>query len=86
MYSVLVAQKARQFYAKAEVSLAKKIARCFQILEQDPRKHPNIKPLTGKLQGRYRYRIGDYRVIYKIDDQKAQVIVVAIAHRSQVYE
>jgi mRNA interferase RelE/StbE len=65
MYSVILAQKARKFYAKAEVSLAQKIARCFQILEQDPRKHPNIKPLTGKLQGRYRYRIGDYRVIYR---------------------
>jgi mRNA-degrading endonuclease RelE of RelBE toxin-antitoxin system len=34
----------------------------------------------------YRYRIGDYRVIYSINDQIARVLVVAIAHRDQAYE
>jgi mRNA interferase RelE/StbE len=34
----------------------------------------------------YRYRIGDYRVIYSVDDELFQVFVVAIAHRSEAYE
>ncbi|WP_292824656.1 type II toxin-antitoxin system RelE/ParE family toxin [Nostoc sp. JL33] len=57
-----------------------------QQLEQTPRSHPNIKALKGDYTGYYRYRIGDYRVIYSIDDEVVQVLVVAIAHRSEVYK
>ncbi|WP_413165565.1 type II toxin-antitoxin system RelE family toxin [Capilliphycus salinus ALCB114379] len=56
------------------------------MLEQTPRNHPNIKPLKGNLAGRYRYRIGDYRVIYQIDDENNQVIVSLIIHRRDAYE
>ncbi|MBR8838832.1 MAG: type II toxin-antitoxin system RelE/ParE family toxin [Stigonema ocellatum SAG 48.90 = DSM 106950] len=34
----------------------------------------------------YRYRVGDYRVIYSIDDEAMQVLVDAITHRSKVYD
>ena len=33
-----------------------------------------------------RYRIGDYRVIYSIDDNHVQVLILAIAHRSKAYD
>ncbi|MDK2411762.1 type II toxin-antitoxin system RelE/ParE family toxin [Aphanizomenon sp. 202] len=49
--------------------LAKKLARCFQTLEENPSFHPNIKPLKGNYSGYYRYRVGDYRVVYSIDDE-----------------
>ena len=52
-------------------------------LEQDPR------PLgCKKLKGRdaYRIRIGDYRVIYEIQDGKLIVTVITIGHRREVYE
>lgn len=86
MYEVLLHPDAQKFYANAPKSLAKKIARCLQQLEENPRSHPNIKVLKGDLAGYYRYRIGDYRVIYSIEDQVVQVLVVAIAHRSDVYK
>ncbi len=41
-----------------------------------------------KLQGTgafYRIRIGDYRVIYSVDDEKRVVDVVAVRHRSDAY-
>jgi mRNA-degrading endonuclease RelE of RelBE toxin-antitoxin system len=38
------------------------------------------------LSGRLRYRVGDWRVIYRIDDTPRQVHVLVIAHRSEVYE
>jgi mRNA interferase RelE/StbE len=34
---------------------------------------------------RWRVRIGDYRVIYQIDDQVQEVIVLRIAHRREAY-
>ncbi|WP_448270151.1 type II toxin-antitoxin system RelE family toxin [Nostoc sp. DSM 114159] len=45
-----------------------------------------MKALKGDYTGYYRYRIGDYRVIYSIDDELVQVLVVAITHRSEVYK
>ena len=44
------------------------------------------KPLRYSLKGLRRLRVENYRVIYKIDDEKGVVIVVRIAHRKEVYE
>ena len=86
MYKVDLSAKAQDFYRKADRPLARKLARCFDQLERDPRSHPNCKPLTGNLAGLYRYRVGNYRVIYRIDEQKKLVFVLQIAHRSEAYE
>jgi mRNA interferase RelE/StbE len=86
MYEIFLHPDAQKFYAKADKALAKKIARCLQQLEQTPRSHPNVKLLKGDYAGLYRYRLGDYRVIYSVEDEIVQVFVVAIAHRSEVYE
>ena len=76
----------QEVYVNADKALAKKITRCLQQLEQTPRSHPNIKALKGDYAGYYRYRIGDYRIIYSMDGELVQVLVVAIAHRSEAYE
>ena len=44
------------------------------------------QPLARKLAGRFRYRIGDWRVVYRIDDRAREVHVLVIARRSEVYE
>jgi mRNA interferase RelE/StbE len=85
MYEVLLHPDAQKVYINANKALAKKIARCLQQLEQTPRSHPNVKALKGDYAGSYRYRIGEYRVIYSVDDKLVQVFVVAIAHRSEAY-
>jgi mRNA interferase RelE/StbE len=41
------------------------------------------KPLAGSLRGHYRLRIGDYRVIYRVNDDL--VTTVAIGHRKDIY-
>lgn len=85
MYEVLLHPDAEAVYVKADKSLAKKIARCLEQLEQNPRSHPNIKALKGDYTGYYRYRIGDYRVIYSVEDESREVFIDAIAHRSEAY-
>ena len=86
MYGVLLHPDAQKVYVNADKALARKIARCLQQLEQTPRSHPNVKALKGDYAGYYRYRIGDYRVIDSVEDELVRVFVVAIAHRSEVYE
>jgi mRNA interferase RelE/StbE len=86
MFEVILSPEAQAFFSAADRPLARKIARCFKQLEQDPRRHNNIKRLTGSFEGLSRFRIGDWRVIYKIDDKRRQVLVLSIANRREVYE
>ncbi len=85
MYEVTLSEEAEAVFAAADRVLAKKVAKCFEQLEQNPRQHPNVKPLKGNLAGSYRYRMGDYRVVYEINDQLQQVRIITIAHRRDVY-
>lgn len=44
------------------------------------------KALTANLKGRWRYRIGDYRLICHIEDDKLIILALTIGHRREVYE
>jgi mRNA interferase RelE/StbE len=85
MYKVDLSSSAQKFYTNADRPLAQKLARCFEQLEREPRHHSNIKRLKGKLVSQYRFRVGDYRVIYRINDQEQIVAVLMIVHRSEAY-
>ena len=51
---------------------------------ENPRVHG--KALTADHAGQWRYRIGDYRIIAEIEDDKVVVLVVNIGHRRDVYK
>lgn len=42
-------------------------------------------PLEGEHDGYWRWRIGDYRVIARIEDERITILVVRVAHRREVY-
>ena len=86
MFEVILSPEAQAFFAEADRPLARKLARCFAQLEREPRRHNNAKRLAGDFAGYLRYRIGDWRVVFRIDPPAQQVHVLLIAHRSQVYE
>jgi mRNA interferase RelE/StbE len=44
------------------------------------------EPLKGDHAGLWRYRVGDYRILCEIQDQKLVVLVLTIGHRRQVYK
>lgn len=43
------------------------------------------KPLRYSLKGHRRLRVGDYRVIYRIDALNQLVVIIAIRHRKNIY-
>ncbi len=49
----------------------------------DPRRFG--KALKADLAGLWRYRVGDYRILCQIQDQKLLVLVVAVGHRKDIY-
>lgn len=50
---------------------------------EDPRN--TGKELTGNLNGQWRYRIGDYRLLCHIDDNNLIIIALSVGHRREVY-
>lgn len=50
----------------------------------DPRIHG--KALSSNLSGLWRYRVGDYRIIAKIEDDRLVILVVAVGHRREIYD
>ena len=50
-----------------------------------PPRPPGCKKLEGK-RSYYRIRVGDYRVIYTINDGILRVLVVEVGHRGSVYD
>ena len=44
------------------------------------------KPLRYSLKGHRRLRVGDYRIVYRIEHEKKIVLIIAIKHRKDVYE
>ena len=51
---------------------------------EDPRIHG--KGLTANRSGQWRYRIGDYRLICSIEDNKLVILALSVGHRREVYE
>ena len=43
-------------------------------------------PLTAQFKGKYKLRVGDYRVIYEIDFQNSRIFLVAVGPRKNVYD
>lgn len=50
----------------------------------NPRVHG--KGLTANRTGQWRYRVGDYRLICEIEDEKITILVLEVGHRRNIYE
>lgn len=86
MYEIELSRKAAKFYQKADTATVRRLNAAFDRLAEDPFNHNNIKPLSGELQGSFRLRIGNIRVIYSIDDTIKIVYIEVIGFRGDVYK
>ncbi len=51
---------------------------------ENPRVHG--KGLTANRSGQWRYRIGDYRLICEIEDDKLIILALSVGHRKEIYD
>lgn len=51
---------------------------------EDPRRHG--KGLTANRSGQWRYRVGDYRLLADIQDDKIVILILHVGHRSEIYK
>jgi len=70
-----------------EKNIDSKLAKyVFDILIKEPHFGPNIKMLKGYSPNIWRYRIGDYRIMYSIDDDCNSIYFLTIGHRKDIYK
>ena len=84
MYKITFKKEAAKSLNKIPRNVAKLIREKLEVIAADPyAEHPNTK----KLQGRdgYRLRVGDWRVIYKIQNDKLVILVLRVGPRGEVY-
>lgn len=87
MYKVYYSEKALKQLKKMDKQVAKLIvAYVRKNLENcsDPRLIG--KSLQGNLSDKWRYRVGNYRILAKIEDEKVMICIIEIGHRRDIYK
>ncbi|HEV2946874.1 MAG TPA: type II toxin-antitoxin system RelE/ParE family toxin [Gemmataceae bacterium] len=82
-YEVIFKPSAEKALHKLPETVQRRIVAAVEGLQDDPRPPGSVK-LSGELD-LWRIRVGDYRLVYTIDDDELIVLVVRIGHRKDVY-
>lgn len=79
--------RARHELRKLDATIQQTILRYLReriAVAEDPRRFG--KPLRRNLAGLWRYRVEDYRLICRLEDERVVVLVLRVGHRRDVYE
>lgn len=82
-YIVDLAPAAQRALRKMDPPVRRRVQAVIELLAEDPRP-PAAKMLVNS-GGAWRVRIGDYRVVYDIDDGRLIVLVLSAGHRREIY-
>lgn len=83
-YYVDFAPAAEKAFLRLPLAMQERIRPKIDSLVDEPRPH-NTTALQGEKET-YRLRVGDYRVVYRVDDETEYIYVTLIGHRSNVYK
>lgn len=86
MYKIRLYKEAAKYYKRLDAKKEQKIHVAIESLRENPIEGPHVKMLKGRLEGKYRYAVGDLRMVYSIDRVEATVYVEAIGSRGDVYK
>ena len=83
IYSILILRGAQKELSDLPKPTYERVKEAIRKLSDDPKPRG-----SRKLSGRdgWRIRVGDYRVIYEIDNKNSTVIILHIGHRQDVYK
>ena len=85
MHNIILHRNAVKSFKKAGTSTRNRISEAFDIISKNPRLHPHIKKLKGELKHMYRFRLGNLRILYEIEEGIQTVRVKVIDTRGSVY-
>jgi mRNA interferase RelE/StbE len=82
-YRIEITREALRTLTKLDKPVRRRVQAAIDGLSEQPRP-PGVLALQG-LRRAYRLRVGDYRVIYTVDDGRLTVLVVDLGHRREIY-
>lgn len=83
-YQVFVKPAAQRQLKKLTLAVQKDLIALIESLSDEPR--PSGCKKLKQRQNQYRVRLGDYRIIYSIEDMSLIVRVIKVGHRRDIYE
>jgi len=84
MFDILLSRAASKFLDKCEKGLHKRLMTKIEALANDP--YPNdTKRVIGTIEKTFRVRVGDYRVLYVVFDEKEEILIADIDKRERIY-
>ena len=84
MYEIELTKTATKKLQRLPQNLAKRIIEKLRIIAENPYgSHNNVKKLVNR--SGYRLRVGDWRLIYEVQDQKLLILVLEIDTRGGIY-
>lgn len=86
MYKLLIYKRAAKYYKNLDDKAARRINRAMEKIAENPYEGFHIKNLKGKLEGKYRYAVGDLRIVYRLDPEEKIVFIEAIGPRGDIYK
>ena len=86
-WKIEVKPTAEKYYLKLDKKTRVRIKEALRELENtdDPLLQPNVRALTGRLQGDFRLRVGKWRILFNPDVEKKMIYVFAILPRGSAY-
>lgn len=82
-YSVRIAPRAERDFGRLPREIQRRVLTHLESLATQPRPSGAVK--LADQENRYRVRVGDYRIVYSIDDGAQCVLILVIGHRRDVY-
>ena len=79
-------EAARKAFKKIDKTMQKRIKEYLDEVLQLENPQSRGKALTGNLVNLWRYRVGDYRIICDIQDEKILITVLRLGHRKEIYD
>ncbi len=81
-YEVEFVKSAQKELNKLPRQISLRVVKAIYKLRKDPRKG-DVRPMVGTKS--WRLRVGDYRVVYHIQDNRLLVLIIRIRHRKEAY-
>jgi mRNA interferase RelE/StbE len=83
-YQLTLKGSAQKEFMRLPPQVRAQVAARLDLLQQNPRP-AGAQALSGQLTGLLRIRVGDYRVVYAVDDDARSVIITRVRHRGRAY-
>jgi len=83
MYQVILARNAQKDLDRLRGETFDRVVTTLRSLATDPRPAGSVK-LAGQAAA-YRVRVGDYRILYDVDDERHELLVLRVKHRREAY-